>query len=201
VARPHAVRRSCSSRVPLPHRTPHGCTPRLRPDEHRWRPFASLSGGQQALASLALSLALQAVRPSPFVFLDEVDAALDTAAAGRVACVLRAAAGYGAENEANDARGGCEGGGGGAGSGLSGSRTQFILVSHKPQVKTVIGVRCAVQPWGRGCSGRALEPFVWLSLSQVFERCSCLVGVYGAGAGGSAAVVAAGLELEPAAGG
>ncbi|WIA31006.1 hypothetical protein OEZ86_001047 [Tetradesmus obliquus] len=40
-----------------------------------------LSGGQQALATLALSFALQALFPSPFCFFDEVDCALDSLAA------------------------------------------------------------------------------------------------------------------------
>ena len=34
----------------------------------------ALSGGQQALAALALSFALQAQLPAPFFFLDEIDA-------------------------------------------------------------------------------------------------------------------------------
>ena len=33
----------------------------VRPDHHRWRSFAMLSGGQQALAALALSFALQVI--------------------------------------------------------------------------------------------------------------------------------------------
>lgn len=36
-----------------------GVTLSVRPDHHKWRPFASLSGGQQSLATLALSFALQ----------------------------------------------------------------------------------------------------------------------------------------------
>lgn len=36
-----------------------GVSLHVRPDQHRWRQFASLSGGQQALAALALSFALQ----------------------------------------------------------------------------------------------------------------------------------------------
>lgn len=36
-----------------------GLTLQVRPDPHRWRPFGCLSGGQQALATLALSFALQ----------------------------------------------------------------------------------------------------------------------------------------------
>ena len=54
-----------------------------RPDQHRWRAFGALSGGQKALATLALLLALQAALPSPLYFFDE-------ARASRTACVMRA---------------------------------------------------------------------------------------------------------------
>ena len=76
-----------------------------RPDAYRSRPFGSLSGGQQALATLALSFALQAAFPSPFYFFDEIDSALDTSNAGRVADFI--ALQHGA---------------------------QYLVVSHKPQV-------------------------------------------------------------------
>jgi chromosome segregation ATPase len=49
-----------------------GVTLNVRPDQHRWRPFMSLSGGQQALATLAVAFAMQAAFPSPFYFFDEV---------------------------------------------------------------------------------------------------------------------------------
>jgi chromosome segregation ATPase len=45
---------------------------RCRPDQHRWRAFGLLSGGQKALSTLALVLALQAALPSAFYFFDEV---------------------------------------------------------------------------------------------------------------------------------
>ena len=37
-----------------------------------------LSGGQQALAALALTLGMRSVFPCPFYFVDEIDASLDT---------------------------------------------------------------------------------------------------------------------------
>ncbi|KAA6423013.1 MAG: Structural maintenance of chromosomes 4 [Trebouxia sp. A1-2] len=77
----------------------------VRPDAHHSRPFGSLSGGQQALATLALSFALQAAFPSPFYFFDEIDSALDTSNASRVADYI--ASQHGA---------------------------QYLVVSHKPQV-------------------------------------------------------------------
>lgn len=78
---------------------------RCRPDAHRSRPFRSLSGGQQALATLALSFALQAAFPSPFYFFDEIDSALDTSNASRVADYI-----------------------------ASQKDAQYLVVSHKPQV-------------------------------------------------------------------
>lgn len=65
-----------------------------------------LSGGQQALATLSLSFALQAAFPSPFYFFDEIDSALDTAAVSRVA-------GYLVQQQLT---------------------SQYIVVSHKQQV-------------------------------------------------------------------
>ncbi len=47
-----------------------------------------LSGGERALASIALISAIMAVNPSPFVVLDEVDAALDEANTIRFAAIL-----------------------------------------------------------------------------------------------------------------
>lgn len=80
--------------------------PFCRPDNSTWRTFEQLSGGQQALAALALSLAVHSTFAMAWFLCDEVDAALD---------VLRAAhlADYMAQ-----------------------SATQFVVVSHKPQVRS-----------------------------------------------------------------
>jgi chromosome segregation ATPase len=61
----------------------------VRPDvggvtHSRWRPFSGLSGGQQAITALSLSVALQACVPSPLYLFDEIDASLDTHAVSRV---------------------------------------------------------------------------------------------------------------------
>ncbi|GMH36925.1 hypothetical protein BSKO_04798 [Bryopsis sp. KO-2023] len=82
-----------------------GVTFDVRPDRRRWRPFSTLSGGQQSLATLSLSFALQAAFPSPFYFFDEIDCALDTTNAVRVADYIQKQ-----------------------------SSAQYIVVSHKPQV-------------------------------------------------------------------
>lgn len=92
------------------------CSICCRPDGHFSRPFGSLSGGQQALATLALSFALQAAFPSPFYFFDEIDCALDTSNATRVADYI-----------------------------VSQKSAQYLLVSHKPQVNPLMGRVKSVQ--------------------------------------------------------
>lgn len=88
--------RHCSIGRPGVYPGAQPCMPPLnrtlsRPDRQRWRPFAALSGGQQALATLALCFALQAAAPSPFYFFDEIDCALDTVGSSYLPLALRAA--------------------------------------------------------------------------------------------------------------
>lgn len=163
-----------------------------RPDGQYSRPFGSLSGGQQALATLALSFALQAAFPSPFYFFDEIDCALDTSNATRVADYIAAQ-----------------------------KSAQYLVVSHKPQVMPQILVTLCMQchpgkidVWFviYHCCMVYHEPIGWPSFDQqqcgpnssgcmtctddctvslysctahfrnhvlqVYERASCLVGVY-----------------------
>eukprot|EP00210_Caulerpa_lentillifera_P005988 g5723.t1 len=51
--------------------------------------FSVLSVGQQCLATLALSFAIQDVFPSPFYFFDEMDCALDEVNANQVICYIK----------------------------------------------------------------------------------------------------------------
>lgn len=58
------------------------------PPGKRLQNLRMLSGGERALTSVALLFAILKVNPSPFVMLDEVDAALDEANTGRFAELL-----------------------------------------------------------------------------------------------------------------
>ena len=58
------------------------------PPGKRLKSIASLSGGERALTSIALICAIISANPSPFVVLDEVDAALDEANSIRFAEIL-----------------------------------------------------------------------------------------------------------------
>ena len=61
-----------------------GLTLAVKPARVGWVDFLRLSGGQQALAGLALTLSFHVIYPSPVVFTDEIDAALDVDAVARV---------------------------------------------------------------------------------------------------------------------
>ena len=101
----------------------------VRPDNGSWRSFAALSGGQQALAALALCLAFQAVAPSPFYFFDEIDAALDVINARNLAQFLK---------EACDVQQWIENGSNGP------MPPQIVAVSHRPPVQEASDVLVAV---------------------------------------------------------
>jgi chromosome segregation protein len=72
------------------------------PPGKRLKAIALLSGGERALVSIALICAIMATNPSPFVVLDEVDAALDESNSSKFAEIVSALA----------------------------DRTQFIIVTH-----------------------------------------------------------------------
>ena len=79
----------------------------VQPPGKRTQHLSLLSGGERALAAIALLFALLRVRPAPFCILDEIDASLDEANVQRFARFLR--------EEAAD----------------GGARTQFIIVTHQ----------------------------------------------------------------------
>lgn len=49
----------------------------VRPPKKSWKQIQNLSGGEKTLSSLALVFALHHYKPTPFYFMDEIDAALD----------------------------------------------------------------------------------------------------------------------------
>lgn len=61
----------------------------VKPSGRKWLPLHILSGGERALSAIAVLFSLLKIRPSPFCFLDEVDAALDDANIGRFADIVR----------------------------------------------------------------------------------------------------------------
>uniref|UniRef100_A0A1A9UMP1 Structural maintenance of chromosomes protein n=1 Tax=Glossina austeni TaxID=7395 RepID=A0A1A9UMP1_GLOAU len=61
----------------------------VRPGKKTWTNISHLSGGEKALSTLALIFALHHFKPSPFYFMDEIDASLDFHKISIVANYLR----------------------------------------------------------------------------------------------------------------
>jgi chromosome segregation ATPase len=72
----------------------YGIAIKASPKGKRMTQIAALSGGERALAGVALVAAIMRVNPSPFVVLDEIDAALDEVNSGRLATILAELAEY-----------------------------------------------------------------------------------------------------------
>lgn len=81
---------------------PAGIDIQATPPGKRLKSIALLSGGERALTSIALICAIMATNPSPFVVLDEVDAALDESNSRKYADIL----------------------------GTLADRTQFVVITH-----------------------------------------------------------------------
>jgi chromosome segregation protein len=66
----------------------YGIVIKASPKGKRLTTVSAMSGGERAMAGVALLAAILRVNPSPFVVLDEIDAALDEANSGRLASIL-----------------------------------------------------------------------------------------------------------------
>lgn len=75
-------------RAVAPDAPPEGIDIQATPPGKRLKSIALLSGGERALTSIALICAIMAINPSPFVVLDEVDAALDESNSRKFAEIL-----------------------------------------------------------------------------------------------------------------
>ena len=67
----------------------HGTKYTAMPAGKRFRDMDQLSGGERTVAALALLFAIHKFRPSPFLVMDEIDAALDNVNVTRVAQYIR----------------------------------------------------------------------------------------------------------------
>ncbi len=94
------------------------------PPGKRAKSISLLSGGERALTSIALICAIMATNPSPFVVLDEVDAALDEANSRKFAEIISSLA----------------------------DKTQFIVVSHNRATMTQANVLYGVTMGDDGVS-------------------------------------------------
>jgi chromosome segregation protein len=73
---------------PPPDAPPAGIDIQATPPGKRLKSIALLSGGERALTSIALISAIMATNPSPFIVLDEVDAALDESNSNKFADII-----------------------------------------------------------------------------------------------------------------
>ncbi|MFQ5533089.1 MAG: AAA family ATPase, partial [Candidatus Methylomirabilales bacterium] len=97
---------------------------RVRIPGKRTTTLSLLSGGEKSLGAIALLMALWAVRPSPFVVLDEVDAALDDPNIERFVSLLRELA----------------------------RTSQIILITHHPRTMEVADLLYGITMEERGIS-------------------------------------------------
>ncbi len=104
--------------------TEYGVEIHAVPPGKRLKSLAQLSGGERTLTSNALLFAILDVNPSPFVMLDEVDAALDEANTGRFANTVAEL----------------------------GEKTQFLVVTHNRDTMRAAGMLYGVSMDSTGVS-------------------------------------------------
>jgi chromosome segregation protein len=104
--------------------SPPGLEIIAQPPGKRPQSLASLSGGEKALASIAMLFSLLSVQPPPFCVLDEVDAALDDANASRFSEIL----------------------------GQLAKRTQFLVITHNRVTMEAAGMLYGVTMSEAGAS-------------------------------------------------
>jgi structural maintenance of chromosome 1 len=165
----------------------------VQPPGKRFREMQLLSGGEKTQAALALVFALHAFRPSPFLVMDEVDAALDSSNVHKVASYIRrravlpvSAAAAASSGAGVGAGGRKEHGGSGAGGGSDvdalSAGLQAIVISLKPgffdKASALVGI---YQDAGRESSG---------SLTLDLDK-------YGAGGGGGSSDSSVGSGSAP----
>ncbi|XVE72930.1 hypothetical protein DITRI_Ditri11bG0077200 [Diplodiscus trichospermus] len=84
----------------------HGIKYTAMPPTKRFRDMEQLAGGEKTVAALALLFSIHSYKPSPFLILDEVDAALDNLNVAKVARFIRSKSCDGAR-ASQDREGGC----------------------------------------------------------------------------------------------
>jgi hypothetical protein len=141
----------------------------------------------------------QALFPSPFYFFDEVDCALDSLAAGRVAAFVGA--------QCNGSNSSFDSGSGGAAAGKADVRVAATAGADQDMLERDSAVAAAKvaatesssatvshvagEGKGRQVASRIGAQYLLVSHRPVvFESAGCLLGVYSNGRGSSAAVVA-----------
>ena len=96
----------------------------VTPPGKTFKSISLLSGGERALTSIALICAIMAINPSPFVVLDEVDAALDESNSRKFAEIVASLA----------------------------DKTQFVVISHNRATMAQANVLYGVTMGGDGVS-------------------------------------------------
>jgi structural maintenance of chromosome 1 len=144
----------------------------VMPPGKAYREMQLLSGGEKTQAALALIFALHAFRPSPFLVMDEVDAALDANNVQRVAAYIRKRTLNPGSGAMMSGSGGLSLMGGGAGAGAAGGK--------KKGGRASLGGSSAGAGGGDAVDGlsESLQAIVISLKPRFFEQAEGLVGIY-----------------------